>query len=231
MVIVFVVGFVFLGVGSGGLDLQSLVQDVFGKKGSSGTSIAAAQKEVQQHPRSAQAYKQLSDAYRRKGQTQRAISALQNYTTLAPKNVAGLQQLGRLELSVATAAQQQFEVAYFQQQQSSAASTLTGGTKLGQALAQDPLTQAQSAESSRAVQRASSAYQSAVTNTLDTYKRITKLQPTVTNLVELASVALQFNDTTTALKAYRQALALKDVPAVTRRQLRARIKSLEPAHK
>jgi len=42
MVIVFVVGFVFLGVGSGGLDLQSLVQDVFGKKGSSGTSIAKA---------------------------------------------------------------------------------------------------------------------------------------------------------------------------------------------
>jgi predicted Zn-dependent protease len=128
MVIVFVVGFVFLGVGSGGLDLQSLVQDVFGKKGSSGTSIAAAQKEVQQHPRSAQAYKQLSDAYRRTGQTQRAISALQNYTTLAPKIVAGLQLLGRLDLSVATADHLQLEVAYLHHQKWSESSRLKGGS-------------------------------------------------------------------------------------------------------
>ena len=231
MVIVFVVGFVFLGVGSGGLDLQSLVQDVFGKKGSSGTSIAKAQKNVNEHPRSAAAYKQLSDAYRRKGQTQKAIQALQNYTALAPKDVTGLQQLGRLELSTATTAQQQFQIAYFHQQQSSVASTLTGGTKIGQALAQDPLTQAQSSQSSQAVQQTSTAYQQALTQTLDTFRQIAKLQPSVLNYVELAGVALQFNDTTSALKAYRQALAVKNVDPATRRQLRARIKQLQPAGK
>src|SRR5439155_507056 len=42
MVVVFGAGFAFLGVGCGGLDLGSLIQDAFGTKGSSGTSITQA---------------------------------------------------------------------------------------------------------------------------------------------------------------------------------------------
>src|SRR5690242_17283795 len=57
MVVVFGVGFAFLGVGSGGLDLGSLIQDAFGTKGGGGTSISKAQKEVAKHPRQAQGYK------------------------------------------------------------------------------------------------------------------------------------------------------------------------------
>src|SRR5438445_13709840 len=67
MVLVFGVGFVFLGVGSGGLDLGSLIRDTFGAKGGGGgKSISAAQKEVSTHPRDPKTYKDLADALERK---------------------------------------------------------------------------------------------------------------------------------------------------------------------
>src|SRR5438045_8935064 len=53
MVIVFGAGFAFLGVGSGGLDLGSLIRDTFGTKGGGGTSISKAEKEVAKHPHEA----------------------------------------------------------------------------------------------------------------------------------------------------------------------------------
>src|SRR5438128_12027611 len=79
MVLVFGVGFVFLGVGSGGLDLGQLVRDVFGSKGPTGTSISKARDEVAKHPREAQAYKKLADAYARKGRTDDAMTTLEQY--------------------------------------------------------------------------------------------------------------------------------------------------------
>ena len=60
LILVFGGGFVFLGVGSGGLDLGQLLRDAFGNNASSGTSVSKAQKEVTQHPLSAVAHKDLS---------------------------------------------------------------------------------------------------------------------------------------------------------------------------
>ena len=50
LIIVFAGGFIFLGVGSGGLDLGQLMRDAFGTGGSSGPSIASAQKKIQERP-------------------------------------------------------------------------------------------------------------------------------------------------------------------------------------
>ena len=50
LILVFGGGFVFLGVGSGGLDLGQLIRDAFGNSGSSGTSVSEAQKRVDERP-------------------------------------------------------------------------------------------------------------------------------------------------------------------------------------
>ena len=60
LIIVFAGGFVFLGVGSGGLDLGQLMRDAFGNGGSSGPSISSAQKKVAERPFNALYRKQLA---------------------------------------------------------------------------------------------------------------------------------------------------------------------------
>jgi hypothetical protein len=65
LILVFGGGFVFLGVGSGGLDLGQLLRDAFGNTGSSGTSISEAQKRVDERP-SALRRKDLANALRRR---------------------------------------------------------------------------------------------------------------------------------------------------------------------
>src|SRR5205823_5418060 len=159
-------GFAFLGVGSGGLDLGQMIRDTFGAKGGGGgTSISAAQKRVNQHPRQASAYKTLADALERKGRTDEAMTALEQYTRLAPKDATQLAHLGRLQYTQAAAAAAEARAAYAEQQSVFAGSTFgpASTSKLGQALGQDPITQAVSTKVSTQVQEASSKYTSAST--------------------------------------------------------------------
>src|SRR5262249_55239354 len=98
MVIVFAVGFAFLGVGSGGLDLASLVQSVFGA-GGGGTSISKAQSNANKHANDPAAWKALADAYGSHGRTADQISALEHYVKLRPRDVTQLQNLAQLEVT------------------------------------------------------------------------------------------------------------------------------------
>src|SRR5205807_6116507 len=67
LILVFAGGFVFLGVGSGGLDLGSLIRDAFGRHGGSSGSVSDAQKKVQQRPYNAIARQKLADLLEKKG--------------------------------------------------------------------------------------------------------------------------------------------------------------------
>src|SRR5436305_2128804 len=144
MVVVFGAGFAFLGVGSGGLDLGQLIRDAFGAKGSTGTSVSKALSEVDKHPRQAQGYKVLADAYVRKGRTADAVSALEQYVRLAPKDAAQIARLGKLQSDEARAALTDAQAAYASQQYATAGSTFgaSPSSTFGQALGQDPITQA-----------------------------------------------------------------------------------------
>ena len=102
LIIVFAGGFIFLGVGSGGLDLGQLMRDAFGRGGSSGPSISSAQKKVAERPFNAPARKELAQAYENKGRTDEAISAWLEYGKLRPKDVVALRHLGDLELGRAS---------------------------------------------------------------------------------------------------------------------------------
>ena len=226
MVIVFVVGFAFLGVGSGGLDLQSLVQDVFGAKGGGGTSISKALDEVHKHPRDAAAYKQLAQAYQSKGRIDDAVNALTRYIALRPKDATELQQLAQLEKTQADNALSEYQLAYYEQQTSSAGSAFgpPPSSKLGQALA-DPISPVVSARDARRVQQSQATYQTASTRALTTYKKLAKLQANETAYFQLAQAAEHFGDVKVAIAAYRKVAKLSTDPT-TKAQVRAKIKSL-----
>jgi tetratricopeptide (TPR) repeat protein len=227
MVVVFVVGFAFLGVGSGGLDLQSLVQDVFGAKGGGGgTSISKAQEDVQKHPRDPAAWKKLATAYQNKGRIDDAITALTRYVALRPKDATQLQQLAQLEKTQADNAATDYQLAYFAQQGSGAGSTFgpSSSSKLGQALT-NPISSAVSTRDSTRVQQALTKYQTTSGQALATYKKLAKLQANQGSYFQLAQAAEHFGDAKTAIAAYTKVLRLSTDPS-TKAQIRAKIKSL-----
>jgi tetratricopeptide (TPR) repeat protein len=226
MVVVFVVGFAFLGVGSGGLDLQSLVQDVFGAKGGGGTSVSKAQKEVAEHPRDPAAYRKLANAYETKGRLGDAVNALKQYIALRPKDATQLQHLAQLEKTQADNALSDYQLAYFASQTSNAGGTFgpPASSKLAQAL-NDPIASAVTSRDSTRLQRAQTAYQTASSDALATFKKLAKLQSSQTAYFQLAQAAEHFGIAKVAISAYRQVLKLSSDPT-TKAQVRAKIKSL-----
>jgi tetratricopeptide (TPR) repeat protein len=228
LIVVFAGGFIFLGVGSGGLDLGQLMRDAFGNGGSSGPSISSAQKKVAERPFNAQYRKQLAQAYENKGRTDEAIAAWLEYGKLRPKDAVALRHLGDLELGQASSSFQAAQLAALQQSQAAAGNQFrpTSG-KLGQALGTDPLSSAATTQASGAYQAAISKYQTASNRAISTYQQITKLQPKNQEaLFALAQAADTLHQNTAAVSAYKKLLKL-DLDASTKAQIRARIKTLQ----
>jgi tetratricopeptide (TPR) repeat protein len=228
LILVFGGGFVFLGVGSGGLDLGQLLRDAVGRSSSSGTSVSKAQAEVRKHPLNAVARKDLAGAFEKKGRVDEAIAAWTQYTKLRPQDVAALQRLAQLELGQAETFLQQAQLASLAQQDAGVGSAFTPSPigKLGQALGQDPISSALSTKASTQLQEASSKYQTAATTAIATYQRIVKLRPDDQQAVfGLAQAADTLRQTPVAISAYTRLLKFKLDPA-TAAQIRARIKTL-----
>lgn len=228
LIIVFAGGFIFLGVGSGGLDLGQLMRDAFGRGGSSGPSISAAQKKVAERPFNAEAKRELAKAYENKGRTADAIAAWLEYGKLRPKDVVALRHLGDLELGQANSDFQNAQLAALQQSQAAAGNQFRPSSgKLAQALGGDPLTAAATTQASTAYQAAVSKYQTAASQAIATYQQITKLQPKNQEaLFALAQAADTLHLTSAAVSAYKKLLKL-DLDASTKAQIRARIKTLQ----
>jgi tetratricopeptide (TPR) repeat protein len=233
MVIVFGAGFAFLGVGSGGLDLGQMIRDTFGSKGGGGApSVSEAQKRVDAHPRDPKAYKTLADALERKGRIDETITALEQYVRLAPKNTTQLSRLGRLEYNQADAAAAEANAAYAEQQSVYAGSTFgpSPTSKLGQALGQDPITQAVSTKVSTRVSEATTKYTTASSKAIATFKKLAKVKPDADSYFSLAQAAEHFRNDKVALSAYTSLLKLEK-NAATKAQIRAKIKSLQASLK
>jgi tetratricopeptide (TPR) repeat protein len=228
LILVFGGGFVFLGVGSGGLDLGQLIRDAFGRSSSSGTSVSKAQDEVRKHPLDAAARRDLATALEKKGRVDEAIIAWTQYGKLRPKDVTALRHLAQLELGQADTFLQQAQLASLAQQDAGAGSAFTPTNgKFGQALGQDPISSALSTKASTQLQEASSKYQAAASQTVATYKRIVKLRPDDQQAVfSLAQAADTLRQTPVAISAYKRLLKF-NLDATTAAQIRARIKTLQ----
>jgi tetratricopeptide (TPR) repeat protein len=227
LIVVFAGGFVFLGVGSGGLDLGQLLRDAFGNKGSSSGSVSSAQKAVQERPLNAPARRHLAEVLEAKGRTQEAISAWLQYGRLRPKDVTALRRLGDLELNQANVYLQQAQLASLAQSQAGVGAAFQPTTgKLGQELSQNPIASAESTRASAELQTASANYQGAASAAITTYKQIVKLQPTNQEaLFSLAQAADSLQQTKVAIDTYARLLKL-DLDPTTKAQIRQRIKTL-----
>jgi tetratricopeptide (TPR) repeat protein len=229
LILVFGGGFVFLGVGSGGLDLGQLLRDAFGNSGSSGTSVSQAQKRVTERPFNAPARKDLATALEKKGRIDEAIAAWTEYARLRPKDVTALGHLGQLEIAQADRYLSDAQLASLAQQDAGVGSAFRPSSteKFGQALGQDPISAALSAKAGAQLQAASVKYQTSATQAIGTYQQIVKLRPKDEQaLFQLAQAADQLRQTPVAIRAYKGLLKFKLDPT-TAAQIRQRIKTLQ----
>ena len=230
LIVIFAGGFVFLGVGSGGLDLGQLLRDAFGNSGSSGPSVSDAQKDVQERPFNALSRKKLAQALEQDGRTDEAIQAWLEYGKLRPRDVSALRHLGDLELAQANTSFQRAQLASLAQTQAAAGAPFRPGSgKLGQAIGTDPLTTAQTSKASADFQAALAQYEAAANRAISTYQQVAKLQPKNQEaLFALAQAADTLRKTNVAIGAYKKLLVL-DLDTTTKAQIRERIKTLQAA--
>ena len=229
LAVLFAVTFAFLGVGSGansGLDQLFSGLNIFGRGGS---SVSKALKEVQKHPSDPKGFRDLATAYAAKGDTPSAISALQRYTTLKPKDAKAWSEVAGLQLGQAQDYVSQYQAASQNQQLAAPSQAFRPSGKLGTALGTDPIEQAAATTASTATadlyQRATLAYSGAISS----YKALVKLQPANANAqFQLAQAAQTAGDTTTAVAAYKAFLKLNP-DSSTAASVRQLIKQLAPA--
>jgi tetratricopeptide (TPR) repeat protein len=186
LAVVFALGFVGIGVGSGnGAGLSQLYTGLFGS--GSGNAVSKAQDEVKKDP--VQGYRQLATAYESDGNTAQAITALQSYLALRKKDAATWGELGGLQLSQGNTYTTQYQNAQQAAQIADPSAPFLPGGVLGSAVGQNPAysgaSQAASSQTSQLYQQASSAFQSAVTS----YQKASKLHPRSTTYLQLLATA------------------------------------------
>jgi tetratricopeptide (TPR) repeat protein len=229
LAVLFAITFAFLGVGSGtngGLDQLFSGLNIFH---SSGSSVSKALGEIKKHPAVPKGYRDLATAYVSKGDTASAISALQQYTTYAPKDAKAWSELGGLQMSQAQTYVGQYQIAYQNQQLAAPSQGFAPTGKLATAIGTNPIEQAAATNTNTATtdlyQRATLAY----SNAISSYKQLVKLQPASADAqFQLAQAAQTSGDTTTAIAAYKAYVKLNP-DSSTAAQVRQLIKRLSPA--
>ena len=236
LAVVFSISFVAFGVGSGSTGISDIFNGgipFFGSGGGGGDSISKAQKAVAKHPKQAQGYRDLATALETKNRNDEAITALEGYTKLKPKDTAALSELAGLYLRQVDTARTAAQAAQEE------ANPVTGGglftpassSKLGQALATDPITQAVSSKAGQIVSDQYTIAQTAGANAIATYQRLARATPKDSSVqLELAQAAEGLGNTAIAIAAYKQFVKLApDDPSAT--AVKQRIKQLQPAKK
>jgi tetratricopeptide (TPR) repeat protein len=241
LALVFAVGFVAFGVGSGSTGISDLFSNgLFGGGGGGGTSgrIKDDQKKIRANPNNIEAYRDLATLYQQKDDTGQAIATLNRAAKIQPKNLDVLGDLARIYRTEAETAKNAATDA--QNALGSRAVTPPGvdlNSTLGQALGSDPLTQSLRTNFTDAFSKMGTAFTKAET----AYKRVataargTSQEPNAQ--LQLGSLAVeavqatgQQSDIVTAVKAYKRYLKLdpKGVSATQARQTLAQLQAFLP---
>lgn len=215
LALVFGLGFVLFGVGSGSGGIGDILQGQFDFGGGGSTSIKDLQKKTREHPKDATAWRDLGARLATDGRTDEAIVAWERYTAIRPKDVTGLRQLAGLLSTRSQDLRYEAQLAAYQAQAVSgtpfqpAATTPFGKAFNDPASLQDPVSLA---VSNLANQKASEAYtklSSLQTKAVATYRRLIALDPADPTLqIQLADASLNSGDQKTAIAAYRKFLKL-----------------------
>jgi tetratricopeptide (TPR) repeat protein len=229
LALVFGVGFVVFGVGS---DVPGGIADVLQGSSSTGQpSVDEAREKLEKNPRDAEALRELATGLQTQGRSDEAINPLERYVALRPKDEDAMRELASLYLTKASRLRE--DVSRVQAE----AQVLVPGTDFlppvttpfGQALSNDPVSQAVQTKASERVNAVFTRMQRAYQQAQAAYARVAQLAPDDPNVqLELANAALNAGDTGSALAAYRRFLTLapddRNAPLV-----RAEIKRLERA--
>ncbi|MEP6979025.1 MAG: tetratricopeptide repeat protein [Thermoleophilia bacterium] len=235
LALVFGVGFVAFGVGTGSNGLSDVLRNNFlFNGGSTGGDVGKARNQVKEHPNDAAAYLALSRALQAANNRDEAIAPMERYTRLRPKDSDALRELASLYLTKGQRFQDQAQAAQAEAQASSPGTIFTppSSTKIGQAIGEDPLSSAVSSLTNSQLTTAYSGMQDAFGKAVATYKRLATLNPKDSSAqFELAQTAEQTGDLRTAISAYSRFLVLApqdpSAPAVRDRikQLKAQAKN------
>jgi len=210
MVLVFGLGFVFLGVGSGNSGLGDLFSgnfSLFG--GSSGPSISKARERVEKNPKSAAAHLKLGEALLAHRRTDEAIAAYEQAARLNRKSVEALNQLSALYEQRSREQLQEAQLAQLQAQQLAPAGAFQppASSKLGQALASfsDPIAETATTAAQERAFEAFSSYQATRQQLVSVYERLADLSPDdPSSLLQLALAAEQAGDLQKAIETYKR---------------------------
>jgi len=227
LAVLFGVTFAFLGIGSGSSGLDQLFQNI-NIFGSHGSSISKALKEVQKHPNDPKAFRDLTTAYEAKGDTVNAISTLQQYTTISPKNPKIWAELAGLQLQNAQQFASDYQAVATSQQLSAPSAIFAppATSTLGKALGTNKVEQAAAsvlnAQLQNLSQQANLGYQNAVAS----FQKVADLEPNNSLAqFQLAQAAQTAGSTTVAVAAYKKYLKLNpNSPSAS--QIKALIKQL-----
>ena len=229
LAVLFALTFAFLGVGSGqggGLDQLLNGLNIFHR---GGNPVSKAQNHIKDHPQDPQGFRDLATAYESKGDTGNAISALQQYTNMKPKDAKAETELAGLQMNQAQDYFQQYQAAYQAQQLATPSASLLPTGKLGQALGTNQVEQVDGQRAAAAVQDLQQRTQLAYNNAVTSYDRVTKLTPKDSNAwFSLAQASQQAGNYTSAVTAYKQYLKLNP-DSTSRSQIEKLIKQLSPA--
>jgi tetratricopeptide (TPR) repeat protein len=201
LAVLFAITFAFLGVGSGTNGLDQLFQglNIFHH---GGNSVSSAEN---------------------------AIGALQQYTNLRPKAAAVWSELAGLQATQAQTYIQQYRDAYTNRQLLAPSQSFLPTGKLGQALGTNRAEQVASKQADATLQAVQSRAQVALSSTVDSYDKVTKLTPKDSNAwFQLAQAGQQAGNYTVAVKAYKRYLVLNP-SSTSKSQIEQLIKQLSPA--
>jgi tetratricopeptide (TPR) repeat protein len=236
LIVVFAVGFVLFGVGSGSTGVSGVLQNFFSSSGSSGSSASSLQKKASANPGNATDWRNLATKLESDSRIDDAITALKHYTSLKPKDQDSLQELASLYLRRATEEQQVYTDAQ---------------TRTGILSPTDPYPPASTTDLGKAISSLTSPIQSAVSSVVGTtgtgaysailqfeseavtaYQKLAKLAPKdAQTQLQLAQVAQASGSTSVAIAAYTKFLKLApDDPSASSaktalKQLKAQVKA------
>ncbi|MDX6514253.1 MAG: hypothetical protein QOE36_3757 [Gaiellaceae bacterium] len=238
LALVFGVGFVAFGVGSGSSGLQDILKGNFNLFGGSSTSdaVSKARKDVKAHPNDPNGYRKLATALETKGDVSGALPVLQQYVSQRPKDLDALRELAGLYQGQAQRLIQQEQVAQYTNQASLGGSLFgpSSTSKLGQALGTNAVDDAVSSQVNTVISDLNTKVTTSYQNAVSAYKQIaaaSKNDPTAQ--FQLGLAAEQARDYPTAIVAYRRftVLAPDDptTPRVKQRITQLQQQQLPPA--
>jgi Flp pilus assembly protein TadD len=210
LALVFGLGFVVFGVGSGSTGISNLFGNggLFGSS-SSAPSLSSLEKKTRDHPRQATAWRDLATAYEGKQRTADAVNALKRYKTLRPRDTGVLIELGGLYRSQEQDAQTKLQALQSQASGSLAGTPFAPTGKLGQALGTNPIDSAIQANLQSQATPLQNEYQQAAASEIAVYQQLVKQTPRDPQAyLQLGNTAAQQGQYPLAISAFTRFLKL-----------------------